>query len=149
MDPCGVKSGVTGILETIPDTVVIPPSFLERMIRCARTHFPNECCGVLGGRGRVVTSVHPLKNDLESTSHFFANPQELFDAVKKMRKSGEDMIGIYHSHPNSAPEPSERDRRENYYPGLFYFIISLQEKEPVARCYILNSENEFYPVKIV
>ena len=135
--------------ETLSESVVVPPSFLERMIEHAQTCHPLECCGVLGGRGSIITSVHFLRNDLESSSQFFANPKELINAVRKMRNSGEEMTGIFHSHPHSLPTPSERDRDENYYPGLFYFIISLAQEEPEIRCYILSQEGEYHSVQII
>ena len=36
------------------------------------------------------------------------------------------MVGFYHSHPASPPEPSERDVAEFSYPGCLYAIVSLR-----------------------
>ena len=112
------------------DSVVVAPSFLQRMITHAESVKPVECCGVLGGKGSVVTSVHPLENAVNSPVKYEADAKDLFQAVRRMRENGEEMIGIYHSHPDSPPVPSETDQQENEYPGLFYFIISLMNAEP-------------------
>ncbi|MFB3786374.1 MAG: M67 family metallopeptidase [bacterium] len=131
------------------DSVVIAPSFLERMISHAQSTFPVECCGVLGGKKSVVTSVYPLTNDLASPTQYFANPREMFQAARKMREKSENMIGIYHSHPQGPSTPSVTDQEQNYYPGLFYFIISLAEPEPVVRCFTMSEQGIFSPIQIV
>ena len=123
--------------------VVVAPSFLERIVEHAASTQPNECCGILGGKGNVVTSVHPLTNDLASPDGFFANPAELFQAIRKMRQSREEMIGIYHSHPFGPSQPSTRDREENGYPGLYYFIISLAGNKPETSCFMMTPEGPF------
>ncbi len=133
----------------INQSVVVPPSFMQRMIDHALELKPNECCGVLGGKGSVVTSVHPLSNNLNSTTNYFADPKDLFNAMRKMRQHGEEMIGIYHSHPNSAPEPSDTDRNENEYPDTYYFIISLQKQEPEVRCFMMTEDREFTNIQVV
>lgn len=136
-------------VQRVYDSVVVAPSFMQRMITHAQSNLPLECCGVLGGRGAVVTSVYPVENAAQSESRYFCEPSVLFNAVRKMREKGEEMIGIYHSHPNSAPEPSETDRSENEYPGLFYFIISLNEDKPQVRCYKMSDDREFERIQIV
>lgn len=133
----------------IPESVILPPSLLQKMIEHAEAALPNECCGVLGGRGKVITAVYPVENDLAAPDRFQANPRDLFDSVRKIRTCNEEMLGIYHSHPNGPAEPSPTDRDENYYPGLFYFIISLQNPRADARCYVMTEEGEFLPVRLV
>ncbi|MBZ0257592.1 M67 family metallopeptidase [bacterium] len=133
----------------VPETVVVPPSYLQKMIEQAQEAAPNECCGVLGGRGSVVTSVYPVENDLCAPDRFNGNPEALFCAVRKMRKANEEMIGVYHSHPTSAPVPSKQDREDNNYPGLFYFIVSLASDEPEVRCYVMTEDGEFVSVSMI
>ena len=129
-------------------TVRVPSSILERMIEHARSILPEECCGVLGGEGTLVSSIYPLTNTLHSPTRYLADPRELFDAVRSMRDKGEEMIGIYHSHPGASLEPSSRDREENGYPGLFYFIVSVRAEDPRIRCFVMSEEGVFTPVRI-
>ncbi len=59
-------------------------------------------------------------------SGYEAAPEELFAAQRVMRERGEELLGIYHSHPRSPkPVPSETDVRLAYYPSAIYFIIGL------------------------
>jgi len=47
--------------------------------------------------------------------------------MREMRAAGLELLGIYHSHPQGANEPSERDIERAYYPDAAYFIISPRE----------------------
>lgn len=132
------------------ETVVLAPSFQARLLEHAQTNFPKECCGIVGGRKNVITSVYPLTNDLDSPCEYRANEGELFEAVRKMRENGEEMLGIYHSHPNENSEPSEKDRDQNHYPGHFYFIVSFPDPEsPQITCHVMEDDKKFYKVQIV
>lgn len=137
------------VITIAPESVAVPPSLLQKMVNHAERTAPNECCGVLGGKGCVITAVYPVENETNAPDRFFGRPQDLFEATRKIRSNNEQMVGIYHSHPSSPPVPSDRDREENQYPGLFYFIISLEGDEPEARCYVMNEEGEFERVSIV
>ncbi len=41
-----------------------------------------------------------------------------------MREAGEELLGIYHSHPSGENVPSARDIERAYYPEAAYFILS-------------------------
>jgi proteasome lid subunit RPN8/RPN11 len=45
-----------------------------------------------------------------------------------MREQGEELFGIYHSHPHSPAEPSDTDLRQAGYPEALYLIVSLNTK---------------------
>ncbi|HEV3467676.1 MAG TPA: M67 family metallopeptidase [Pyrinomonadaceae bacterium] len=101
----------------------------EEMSAHARRVAPEECCGLLGGRGRVAASVYPLRNVAgDPAAAYEAAPEELFAAQRRMRAAGEELVGIYHSHPRSRdPVPSQADVRLAFYPSAVYFIIGLDE----------------------
>ena len=42
------------------------------------------------------------------------------------------MVGAYHSHPASLPQPSETDLSQANYPHFVYVIVSLVSKETEA-----------------
>lgn len=129
--------------------VLINSDCYERMISHAQEVQPNECCGILGGRENHVQAIYPLTNDLNAPDRFFGNPKQHFDAIRDIRQHDIEMIGIYHSHPSSPAIPSQHDRQENYYPGFFYFIISLHTFFPDCRCYIMNREGKFNLITII
>src|SRR5260370_29269245 len=90
---------------------------------------PAECCGVLSGSNGGITEMYPLRNEAsDPETRYLASPQDLFAAMRRMRESGQAMMGIYHSHTRSAAYPSPTDVAMAFYPDAFYFIISLEPR---------------------
>jgi [CysO sulfur-carrier protein]-S-L-cysteine hydrolase len=50
-------------------------------------------------------------------------------------------VGIYHSHPRSAPEPSQTDINLAAYPGWLQLIVSLENDEPLVRAWRIEDGN--------
>jgi proteasome lid subunit RPN8/RPN11 len=95
-----------------------------------------EVCGLAGGTGNLVSNIYPVTNIAADQKHqFLMAPEEQFETMRRMRKSGEEMIGIYHSHPESPAEPSASDIEMAAYPDVFFFIISLRVKQPELVCF--------------
>src|SRR5215831_2943877 len=87
---------------------------------------PEECCGLLAGDGDVISSAYRLHNEAgQPETRYFASPEDLFAAMKAMRQEGLEMMGIYHSHPNSPAYPSKSDVELAFYSDSIYFIVSL------------------------
>jgi proteasome lid subunit RPN8/RPN11 len=101
----------------------------EEMLAHARAAAPEECCGLLGGRGGAASSVYPLRNVAgDALVAYEAAPEELFAAQRRMREAGEELFGIYHSHPRARdPVPSAADVKLAFYPSAVYFIIGFDE----------------------
>ena len=95
------------------------------MFAQARAAAPEECCGLLGGRGGRAESVYALRNvAARPEAAYEAAPAELFEAQRSMRARGESLVAVYHSHPRAAePEPSPKDVRLAFYPSAVYLII--------------------------
>lgn len=90
---------------------------------------PSECCGLLSGANGVISDVHPLPNEAARPDvRFFATPEDLFAAMRRMREANQSLLGIYHSHPRSAAYPSASDVEMAFYPEAVYFIISLEPR---------------------
>jgi proteasome lid subunit RPN8/RPN11 len=114
-------------LKVSPSGFHVPRSLVEEMFARARGAAPEECCGLLGGRGGRAESVYPLRNVAPRPEVAYeAAPEELFEAQRRMRERGESLAAVYHSHPRSAePEPSPTDVRLAFYPSAIYLIIGL------------------------
>src|SRR5712692_588130 len=97
---------------------------VSRMIEEARRDQTLECCGVLGGRGGVISAILPARNALASPSEFEIAPEELFRMFRELRASHLDHLGIYHSHPAGDNAPSTRDIESAFYPDVAYFVVS-------------------------
>lgn len=105
----------------------------QKILEHARTGLPNEACGLLGGYtkedgGQVITDVYLLRNMDESREHFSMDPKEQFAAVKDIRSKGRELLGNFHSHPESPSRPSEEDIRLAYDSKIHYLILSLMEE---------------------
>lgn len=114
---------------------------IEEMYSHARDASPAECCGLVGGRasGRAE-SIYRLRNVARDPRVAYeAAPEELFAVQRLMRGRGEQLLGIYHSHPRSIePVPSERDVRLAFYPSAIYFIIGLNGVEATLRAFRIS-----------
>ena len=101
----------------------------DEMLAHARRASPEECCGLVGGRAGVASSVYPLRNVAgDALTAYEAAPEELFAAQRRMRAAGEELIGIYHSHPRARdPVPSQTDVKLAFYPSAVYFIIGFAD----------------------
>jgi len=116
---------------------------VEEMLAHARATSPAECCGLVGGTLEEARSIYRLRNVAANPFvGYEAAPEELFAAQRSMRERGEQLLGIYHSHPRAAlPTPSETDVRLAYYPSAIYFIISLGAESEAMRAFRISERD--------
>ena len=119
---------------------------LDEMFAHARTVSPSECCGLVGGGGQTARSIYRLRNVARDTLvGYEAAPEELFAAQRLMRERGEELLGIYHSHPRTPePIPSETDVRLAYYPSAIYFIIGLGTETETLRAFRISERDSLW-----
>jgi proteasome lid subunit RPN8/RPN11 len=104
---------------------------------------PAECCGLLSGPDSVITDIHPLRNDAKRPeTRYFATPEDLFAATRRIREAGQSLLGVYHSHPRTPAYPSASDVEMAFYPEAFYFIVSLEPRVEVRAFKIEGSKIE-------
>lgn len=105
---------------------------------------PREACGLLAGKGELVSDVLQISNQNGSETTFRMDPVEQIRAFNWMEANGLELIGIYHSHP-AGPEtgvpgnsgPSATDVFEAAYP-VAYVIWSRPEGTWQARCFSIE-----------
>jgi len=92
--------------------------------------YPYECCGLLLGRfraeGKVVTEAYPISNAREESAkrnRFLIEPKELMRGEQYARSRDLEVVGFYHSHPDSPAVPSQYDL-EHAWPTYSYIIVS-------------------------
>ncbi len=116
---------------------------LDRILKQARAEAPNECCGLLLGRGEVVEEVFPGHNLDQSPRTYLMDPQDQLRAERKMNERGWELLGIYHSHPHSKAYPSETDKAKALYSDARYVIISLADSEqPQIRAFWIAEKTD-------
>ena len=141
----------------------IPQTILDDLIAHARELAPYECCGFLAGSNGIVTRLYRIGNvvalegaaeqasfDDAKMAHlgrlspeeraeiaFVMDSQDMFQAVKDMRKHGLELQVVYHSHPHDPARPSVTDIKiatewEENWPKFnlnspAYLLVSLQD----------------------
>lgn len=98
----------------------------------AAQNFPEECCGLLiGERGpddRVeVRDLVPAPNVApDRRRHFEVDPAVHLQCQRRLRGSGQAVIGHYHSHPGGAAEPSRTDAESISDPAMVWVIVAIE-----------------------
>jgi proteasome lid subunit RPN8/RPN11 len=106
----------------------------EQQLNEIREHgvrdYPYECCGLLLGRyganGKVVTETYPISNAREESAkrnRFLITPEELMRGERYATQHDLEIVGFYHSHPDSPAVPSQYDL-EHAWPTYSYIIVS-------------------------
>lgn len=131
-------------------TLSISGEAWETMVGHAAASLPHECCGLLIGKALHVTLASPARNLRESPTRFLVHPEDHFAAIRDADERGLSVVGAYHSHPSTAPEPSPTDLKESADPELIHVIVSLAggtDHPWLAACRIRSGRAE--PLNIV
>lgn len=103
--------------------------------------YPNEACGIVLGEldlasgQRAVREIVPVANawisgELAEPAHslrdrYAIDPEDVARADRRASKLGWDIIGFFHSHPDSVNTPSETDR-EWAWPVVSFVIATVE-----------------------
>ena len=124
---------VATIQQCVP--VILGKDERESIARHGAATYPEECCGILLGREtdgvRSIERLMPIDNQWDSDDRgerFLIGPRDILNAEREARRAGLDVLGFYHSHPDSPARPSEFDR-EHAWPWYTYLIISIENGE--------------------
>ena len=116
--------------------------------------YPNECCGIMFGRDelegrvakrRIVNRLVAAPNDFEEHEQFHRfsiSAKTLMAAEEEAAKTGELVLGFYHSHPDHPARPSEYDR-EHAWPFYSYVIVAIESRQArLMTSWLLNESTE-------
>jgi proteasome lid subunit RPN8/RPN11 len=113
------------------------------MIDYCRQALPKEACGLISGPIGTKTglTLWKLPNEAKKPNRFLLSERTIMEALEKMKQQGEQVTGIFHSHPTTDAYPSAIDVAYNPYPEIPYMIVSFVGPSPVVRCFnIKNNE---------
>jgi proteasome lid subunit RPN8/RPN11 len=92
--------------------------------------YPYECCGLLLGRFdenvKTVRETYAISNAREESAkrnRFLITPEELMRGERYAGEHDLEVVGFYHSHPDSPAVPSQYDL-EHAWPTYSYIIVS-------------------------
>jgi len=105
----------------------------------ARRDSPHECCGLLiGTAGEVLEAVPTTNVAADPSRRFEVSPVEHLAQIRRCREraahgaAGLAVVGVYHSHPRSAPEPSPTDLEQAFAEFLYVIAGPVDTDVPIA-----------------
>ena len=109
---------------------------------------PNESCALLFGKkdnDRIILSqIYPAENIEKSSVNFTISNEQLIQGYKIAEEKGLEVIGIFHSHPDSEPYPSATDKKFMEINPVVWVIFSLVTNE--FKAYMYESEVITIPI---
>ncbi|MDH3361506.1 MAG: M67 family metallopeptidase [Nitrosopumilus sp.] len=99
---------------------------------------PNEACAILFGKGNLVSELFLTENIGASPVNFTISNDQLIEAYKTAEEKHLEVIGIFHSHPNSDAFPSNTDIEFMQSNPVVWIIYSGVNKN--FRAFILESK---------
>ena len=113
----------------------------------AERSYPDECCGFLAGCSPKpgFTEIHQVRpcnniNVQRSTDRYEIDPVAFLRFDRESRANKREILGFYHSHPNSCAITSDYDRQMAW-PGYCYLIVAvIQGQAQELRCWVLDGE---------
>lgn len=109
----------------------IPYAIAYQIAEYAQSDYPNEACGLLAGKNDLIQKAIPITNVADTPqTQYQLDPIEQLQALKTLDTGDLDWIGIYHSHPQSMPIPSQTDINDSKDSKLLHLIVSLKDKKP-------------------
>jgi len=114
----------------------------------AETYIPNESCALLLGtvenNSTKIIDLFLTGNIEESPINFTISSEELLKGYKIAEERNLEVVGIFHSHPNSEPYPSATDQKFMSINPVVWIIFSKTTNE--FKAYILESEIKEIPI---
>ena len=129
----------------------------QQLLAEAEESYPNECIGLVfaGNEGLRTIALKNVAKNPQVT--YLAEPLELLQALKQADELGDDLLAIYHSHPQGPNHPSLTDLAKAYYdvPALIIlpkekkiYGFVLDPKKEDDRSHPLGNSS-FYKIKLV
>lgn len=109
-------------------TLRLSNSVIEEIRREGEQAYPGECCGILAGRTgnvkEVLRLVPALNRRTDDPHRYLISPDDLRLIEARLRSSGQEVLGFYHSHPDHPAAPSAFDT-EQAWPWYSYIIVGV------------------------
>ncbi|MFB5609752.1 MAG: Mov34/MPN/PAD-1 family protein [Nitrosarchaeum sp.] len=95
--------------------IIITESQKKILVNHADNEKPNESCAILLGttneQKTTIKEIILTKNIDESPVNFTISNEQLIQVYKTAEEKKMEVVGIFHSHPNSEAYPSNTDKK--------------------------------------
>jgi proteasome lid subunit RPN8/RPN11 len=144
-------------------SLAISATQLKIIYNHAETIYPEECCGILLGTLerehdiKFVVEVIPTINtwkasddEISRTKHsrYIIPPQEILQAQKRAENLQLEIIGFFHSHPDTVAIPSECDQEQAWEVYSYPIISVVRGKVKSIASWTLDDNRIFQPEEI-
>ena len=123
-------------------TIVLDENQKTKLKEHAKKSEPNESCALLFGKEDeqkiTVQEIFFTKNIDESQINFTISNDELLEGYKKAEEKKLEVVGIFHSHPNSKAVPSQTDKKFMQSNPVVWIIYSGEDEN--FKAYFLDSD---------
>ena len=106
---------------------------------------PNESCAILFGKNNQVLDLFLTENIENSPVNFTISNKQLIEAYKLAEEKKMEIVGIFHSHPDSDAYPSNTDKKFMQSNPVAWIIYSGINKN--FRAYLLESDIVEIPIE--
>ncbi|MBW3113788.1 MULTISPECIES: M67 family metallopeptidase [Bacillaceae] len=120
---------------TPKESIILSRKLSECLIRHCKKELPNEACGFISGRNNICSEIWPTTNVNPSPFTFAIDVNEERMISHEIKKRNEDLIAVYHSHPNGMAIPSKDDILFAPDSSIYYFILSISLSNAEIKCY--------------
>ena len=128
--------------------VILTESQRNILSKQAIEQVPNESCALLFGKTEndqlAVKELFLTENTEKSPVNFTISNEQLIQGYQEAEEKKLEVIGIFHSHPNSEPYPSKTDKKFMKINPVVWVIFSCLSKN--FKAYTLDSEINEIPI---
>tara|TARA_B100001939_G_C16669142_1_gene499427 strand:+ start:161 stop:553 length:393 start_codon:yes stop_codon:yes gene_type:complete len=125
--------------------IILKQSDKKILAQYSENQKPNEACAILFGKEDEVLDIFLTDNIEESPINFTISNEQLIEAYKIAEDQNVEIVGIFHSHPNSEAFPSNTDKKFMQSNPVAWIIYSGINKN--FKAYILESDSIEIPIE--
>ncbi len=125
--------------------IILKQSDKKILAQYSENQKPNEACAILFGKEDEVLDIFFTDNIEESPINFTISNEQLIEAYKIAEDQNVEIVGIFHSHPNSDAFPSNTDKKFMQSNPVAWIIYSGINKN--FKAYILESDSIEIPIE--
>ena len=131
------------------ESIVLAQKEKDKLVTHAISEQPSESCAMLFGKkvgdNWNVKEVFLTQNIDDSQTNFTISPEELLKGYQIAEKNQLEVVGIFHSHPNSDAIPSSTDKKFMQNNPVPWIIFSGVNND--LKAYLLDSDVIEIPIK--
>ena len=125
--------------------IILKQSDKKILAQYSENQKPNEACAILFGKEEEVLDIFLTDNIEESPINFTISNEQLIEAYKIAEDQNVEIVGIFHSHPNSEAFPSNTDKKFMQSNPVAWIIYSGINKN--FKAHILESDSIEIPIE--